>query len=355
MTSRWREVTIRFKGDEHKLDPQDAGEFVESLGGDLMYRPNFLKVLILFVCFTAVPGTLFTQTSSAQEDSLGDPEPPPAGPGLPLAGPGLPLAGPETPSGAPEPPSARDGADSREELRKVRDALQAFANIVAVVVFIVLYALYTVQMFVAIRRASRPVSAKRRDGSKVSISILQAVSYFDGGLSHIWPFLILTFCLPIFLSSISDVVPVLYPSLDKIDESSHQLFVSSSGAQLVYFVSIVTISVLITLEFSYIYNLGQDVSEWRPTLLVALVLDLANLLVFNLVVRHPDQWIYSPSALIQIGMVLAAGLAFSSTFLILIFARTAAALNAGQIDFPTSDDAIDHQKGKNIGGTEEDG
>ena len=39
-----------------------------------MYRPNFLKALILFVCFTAVPGMLFAQTSSAQEDLLGDEE-----------------------------------------------------------------------------------------------------------------------------------------------------------------------------------------------------------------------------------------------------------------------------------------
>ncbi len=39
-----------------------------------MYCPKFLKVLIVFVYFTAVPGILLAQTSAAQEDQLGDEE-----------------------------------------------------------------------------------------------------------------------------------------------------------------------------------------------------------------------------------------------------------------------------------------
>ena len=327
-----------------------------------MYRPKFLKVLILFVYFTAVPGTLFTQTSSAQEDLIDDSGTLIDDSGTLIDDSGTLIDDSGTliddsgtlidDSGTPP---ARDRADSREERSDVREDIQGFAGNVAIAAFTALCLLYTVQIAVAFLLANRPVSAKRGDGSEGRISIRQAARYFDGGPSHIWPFLILTFCLPIFLSSISDVVPVLYPNLDKIAESSHGLFVSSSGAQLVYFVSIVTISVLITLEFSYIYNLGQDVSEWRPALLVALALDLVNLLVFNLIVQHPSQWISRPSASMQGSMVIATGFAFLSTFLVLICARTSAALKAGQIDFPTSDDAIDHQKGKNIGGTEEDG
>ena len=349
-----------------------------------MYRPNFLKVLILFVCFTAVPGTLFTQTSSAQEDLPADPEPPSADPGTLLIAPGLPPADPEPPPADPEPPSADPGTlladpgtlliapglppadpeppsarDRTEEepsdVVRARDDLRIFAGNVTVVAFAVLFVLYATQIIVAASRARIPVLAKRQDGSEGRISIHQAAKYFDDGLLNNWTFFVLVFFLPIFLSSISDVVPVLNPNLERIEDSYHQRFVSSSLSQVVYFMSIATISVLLTLEFSYINNLWKNASEWIPTLLAALALDFANLLVLNFFVQQPNQWTFTPSAYTQSAMIMAAVLAFCATFLILICARTAAALNAGQIDFPTSDDDIDRQEGKNIGGTEEDG
>ena len=288
-----------------------------------MSHSHFLKILILSVCLAAVSGTLLASTSSAQEGLSADRE------------------------------AASD--DPEEKPFNPNNYLRIFVGNMAVGAFFLLCLLYIGQTFAAIFRALKPVSAKSEDGSEDIISIFQATRYFDGGLPNIWAFLILALLLPIFLSSMSDVVPVLYPNLDRLDKEHHELFVSSSGAQIVYFMSIVTICVLITLEFSYLHNLRRNAPEWITLLLVALALDFVSLLVFNFFVQHPSRWAFEPSSETQWGMILTAFFAFCSSFLILICARTAAALNAGQIAFPIFSDDTDQEGEKTVGGTEEDG
>lgn len=288
-----------------------------------MHYSISLKAFILSICFTAVLGTLLIQASPGLACSPAD----------------------------PEAPSAQASPSLTEKPFDPDDERRAFVGNMAVSTFLILCLLYAGHILFATKRIITPASARRPDGTEGRISIAQAMRYFDGGSSNFWAFLILTLFLPIFLSSLSDVVPALDPDLNKIDKAYHELFISSLGTQIVYFISVVTISVLITLEFSYIHTLRRSVPDWIPMLLVALAMDFVTLLVFNFIVRHPNHWAVEPSTFTRLAMILAAIMAFVSSCLILISARTAAALNDGQVDFPAFNaNDIDHLKEKKIGG-----
>ena len=104
-------------------------------------------------------------------------------------------------------------------------------------------------------------------------------------------------------------------------------------AQYVYYLCLSCISILITLEFSYLHTLRESASDWIPMILSALVLDLIALLGLIFIVGNPNDWVSArPTFVSQVSFGVVTFVAFVSSFFILILARTAGALNDNKID-----------------------
>ena len=212
----------------------------------------------------------------------------------------------------------------------------------AAALFALLSTLYLIQLILSYWRAKVPVDAKRPDGTTGRISLTDALPHFDGGFQNtIWVFLILGIFLPIALTSLNDTVAVLGDSPPNEPIRT---------VPLLYFVYVSAITVIITLEFSYIHNLRNGAPEWIPFLLVAVVLDFTTLLVFAFVLRHPDTWTvavaiqaetaettsvpFPMGPITQSAMLLTTVIAVLSSIVVLVLARAAGALHANQINFP---------------------
>ena len=222
------------------------------------------------------------------------------------------------------------------EPRRIDPGTFEFIGLFAVSIFAILAAFYLVQIFLTWNRAKIPAPAYTRSGVEGKISLFFALKHFDGGFQNtIWTFLILGIFLPVVLTSLSDVVPLLEPT-NKADERQF--------SKTLYFVYISIISVIITLEFSYIQNLRNSASQWTPFLLVALVLDLTALLVFIFGIKHPETWATEPAFFTQLMMFITSVAALFSSFLILILSRTAGALHDRQIEFPIIEDWEDQHR-----------
>ena len=143
-----------------------------------------------------------------------------------------------------------------------------------------------------------------------------------------WVFSILAVLLPVFLTTMADLVPLFQDSGTSESQTSPPL-----GSKLLYIVSVGCIGVLITLEFSYLHTLRKSAAEWIPMLLVALALDLIFLLILNFVIRNPDSWNPPhPSSFTIAMLILTTIFATISSFSILVLARVAGALHDGQFD-----------------------
>lgn len=267
--------------------------------------------------------------------------------------------------------------------------------------FLILFICYALQGVFSWLRAKASVSAIRPDGTEGETNLFSALRYFDDGLQNtVWVFLILGVFLPVILTSMNDVVPLLDNEektvtikgefiieekgsgemLKDINTSERDKLIDLVGTidtndileeaikgkfkivyplevnydifyqSVLFFTYISIISVIITLEFSYIHNLRNSAPEWTPFLLVSLVLDLTTLLAFILGVKHPDRWTEKLTLVPQVMMLLTAVAALLSSFLVLVLSRTAGALHERQIDFPSRDEIKDeveidsHQK-----------
>lgn len=195
------------------------------------------------------------------------------------------------------------------------------ANMLSAVLFTLLSIFYIVQLVISWRRGNQPLVVPRPNGSEGTTSVRSALPHFDGGLQNtIWAFLILGIFLPVVLASMGHVLPYLR---------------KDDPFAIMYFICVAVITVIITLEFSYVHNLRNSAPEWTPFLLVGLVLDFTALLVFTLVVGHPNDWTDKPmSELLILAMLVTTVIAVLSSFVVLVLARTAGALHTGQIGFP---------------------
>ena len=108
---------------------------------------------------------------------------------------------------------------------------------------------------------------------------------------------------------------------------------SIPGPKYIYYLCLSFVTILITLEFSYLHSLRRSAPDWIPMLLSALVLDLIALLVLVFVVGNPTDWSYPhPQFLTRVAFGIATIVAVVSSVYILMLARTAGALHDGQID-----------------------
>ncbi len=286
-----------------------------------------LRILILSICLTSIPGTLFAQEAY-----------PPSGE-IASQGNQISVSG-----GSP------NYEDSTEK-DNLLDYLRRIASITATVMFSFLSLLYTLQIFVVREKNKVPIKDYRKSGvpseqeqgegshqsgenqsGKNPVLVRDVLSSLDYRLSDTWPFFLLAFLFPILLSSINDVVPVLYPELDRFNNNHLNSLIGRSSAQILYFISVSTLSVLITLEFSYLYNIWKSTTDWFSVILTALGLDIICLLICIGVVRNPAWWNATPEWETLWAMGIAVMISFYSTFRILLSARTAVALHDGHID-----------------------
>lgn len=203
----------------------------------------------------------------------------------------------------------------------------AFVGTLAITVFAILLSFYVLQIVIAITRSLAKEDVPSEDGSAASISLLEAATIFDGGYRNIWTFFALVIFVPVFLTAMGDIIPLV---------SSQSIFenMSGQGAAVLYYMCVAIIGVLITLEFSYIHNLRRSAPEWISMLIVALALDFATLMSLHLFVQSPQIWV-GPSVATAAMMGITTAGAMISTFTILVIARTAGALADGQIIVPS--------------------
>ena len=276
-----------------------------------------------------------------------------------------------------------------------------FINDAAVWMLGFLVALYLVQIFIAINKASKPMEVKGAENSKFRLTLFNCLNSFDDGLRNIWAFFILALVLPVVLTSLVNVIPIVASALQTYNTETQEIkravldviewairreqgtttqtesvFIIESGPEslniikekidlyrtwsesgiesignnqpgshLLYYVCLACVSVLITLEFSYLHTLRISASEWIPMLLAALVIDFMALLTLNFVVGNPNLWpavldsqssshnvVYHPTFLTNISITIATIFAICSSLSILVLARAAGGLHDGKIE-----------------------
>lgn len=225
------------------------------------------------------------------------------------------------------------------------DQQEFFVSSLTVAVLFALTVLYLVQGFLAIQRARLPFTVKRSDETQTETSLYQATLYFDGGYRNLWVFFILAIFFPVFLASMADTLPFIDKFNNNIDKLNNNLLEGSLPIKFLvprvpveYFICLAVIVVLITLEFSYVHNLRESAPAWISMLLVALALDFATLLTLTFLVKQPETWKKTLNEWAEIFMLVTTLVAFFTSFIILVLARTAGAVSDGKtIDVPVRD------------------
>ncbi len=229
------------------------------------------------------------------------------------------------------------------------DQQEFFISYLTVAVFFALTLLYLVQGFLAIQRAKLPLAVKRPDEKQTETNLFQATLYFDGGYRNLWVFFILAIFFPVFLASMADTLPFIDKLNNKTSHPESSSLADGKPSELPakfivprvpveYFICLAVIVVLITLEFSYVHYLRESAPAWISILLVALALDFATLLTLTVLVKQPDAWEKTMNELAEIFMLVTTLVAFFTSFIILVLARTAGAVSDGKtIDVPVRD------------------
>ena len=194
--------------------------------------------------------------------------------------------------------------------------------------FCILFILYVSQIYFSYHMSSRAQNTKPSDKEKIFVSVFNIFKYYKHGWHGVWPFVILIFLLPVVLSSADNIVAILNSDIEDIEDSAN-IF-----SRIHYHFCVAAISVLITLEFSNIYNLIKKIPQWTPLLLVSLVLDILSLSTLIFVVQNPEQWDVHPGLSTQIFMAATVLTATFSSLHIFIFAKISEALYNGEIDIP---------------------
>ena len=206
---------------------------------------------------------------------------------------------------------------------------------------------HLVQIVIAIFRALESKEVNRSNGKKIQISLYESLKIFDGGLRNIWAFFILVIFVPLFLTSMGNIDPVLEVLDMSESNASCEGAASTNGtvtcndrtdlirlnprSSVLYFICLAMVGVLITLEFSYVHNLRNSATEWVPMLLVALALDFATLLALTFVLENPHEWQAGLNWIVEIMMIVTTFLALLSSFMILVLARMKGALSDPRI------------------------
>ena len=108
--------------------------------------------------------------------------------------------------------------------------------------------------------SSRAQNTKPSDKEKIFVSVFNIFKYYKHGWHGVWPFVILIFLLPVVLSSADNIVAILNSDIEDIEDSAN-IF-----SRIHYHFCVAAISVLITLEFSNIYNLIKKILTYKKLL-----------------------------------------------------------------------------------------
>ena len=203
----------------------------------------------------------------------------------------------------------------------VAGTVNEFSDVLSPALFAALLLCYGVQAVIAIFKALEPTGYDRN--STRDITLWAVARKYDGGIPNMWTFFVLAIFGPVFLNAIGNMLPLISGG-DILDRMSAAL----------YFGCLAAIGVILTLELSYVHNLRKSAREWIPMLVVAIALDIIALLVFFLLVETPHAWPAREKLddMTRLTMVMTTLLALCSSFLILIFARAAGALDDGKVD-----------------------
>ena len=236
-----------------------------------------------------------------------------------------------------EVPPANDGEEAQQEIERVetlsinrliheeqrREARAWFLIILGVMVF-----LYGGQFLYCLKlaRLTRADQATGRRAPTVWDSLWKDVEAQFGT----WAFVIMAFVIPFMLGIVPDIATLSgqlfreVPSPDGANGSA----ISKAGitAEVVYGIAITVLTVLITVEFTYLANvLNQRI--WQRMLVVALALDIISLIVLSYFVFDPKHVTHELGG-VTILMIGATALsAFLSSFLIIVCVRELGTLN----------------------------
>lgn len=193
-----------------------------------------------------------------------------------------------------------------------------------------LIALYIVHVGLLYSKANGPADeyiSKCRDIGNVARirrervsgrSLLDCVGYHDGGWNSIWAYTAISFLLPVFLSAVSDILPL--PS-----DTGGESVVDG----LVREICVASMIVLIALELSHIHILRKNAADWFPTMLASLALDISILVIVGVVDKYTPLTDLSTILIVAVNVV-----AVIATLNALLFARVAGALYDDKIDMP---------------------
>ena len=214
-----------------------------------------------------------------------------------------------------------------------------FFGILAGSLFLVLTVAYFIQASMAWRQAREYVQWP--DNQARSLTLVDVVRFQNKWLRDVWTFVALAIFFPVVLNTLGNINGL----------ATLEARIVSLWSVLFYHGCVAAIGVIITLEFSYVYNLRRSANDWIPVLLVAIALDIGTLLVLFIVVGHPNSWrppiavgeavsmieqiagddsgrpvLAGPMFLTSVAMLATTFSAVVSSAMILIFARAAGAI-----------------------------
>ena len=101
-------------------------------------------------------------------------------------------------------------------MQTLSDAIAEFTGTAAVALFGFLTFLYLGQFFWAYIHGRRTIAIALPNGSQANFNLFKLISIYDHGVRNIWVFAILVLCLPIFLTSMSNLISLIRPPLNDI-------------------------------------------------------------------------------------------------------------------------------------------
>ena len=146
----------------------------------------------------------------------------------------------------------------------------------------------------------------------------------------VWAFVIMAFFIPLMLGIVPDIAilsgELLRGSNQAANFNGQELAMSGISARVVYGISITVLTVLITVEFTYLAN-SPNQRLWQRMLVVALALDIITLIILSYFIFDPKHFPRDLGRVTLFMIGFTGCVAFLSSFLIIVCVRELNALN----------------------------
>ena len=157
----------------------------------------------------------------------------------------------------------------------------------------------------------------------------------------IWAFVIMAFFIPFMLGIVPDVAllsgELLRGSRQIPSSAVDAQELAGMTARVVYGISVTVLTVLITVEFTYLAN-APDQRIWQRMLVVALALDIITLIILSYFIFDPEQFPRELGAVTLLMIGSTGFFAFLSSFLIIICVRELGLLSLQKLESRLSRD-----------------